>query len=143
MATEWRGYFYIEDLALTVQQLQTLIDVFKAWGLRNTSVHPHERNHWRVRLDGKAVIFEAVFDADNLTVLWVRTKLAEIFSVPVANITATTTSTDYGPLLTIKYNNVDRLRVGIFAGLAGTWPQSRAAAAHFLQDNSAGWNLPL
>ncbi len=143
MTTEWRGYFYIEDLGLTAQQRQTLVDTFKAWGLRNVSAQPHERNHWHVRPDGKAVIFEAVFDADNMTVLWVRTKLAEIFSVSLASVTATTTTTEYGPLLTFRYNSVDRLRLGIFAGLAGSWLQSRAAAAHFLADNFTGWNSGL
>ncbi len=142
MTTEWRGYFYIEDLGLTAQQRQTLVDVLKAWGLRNGSPHPHERNHWRVRPDAKALIFEAVFDADNMTVLWVRTKLAEIFSVPLANVTATTTSTEYGPLLTFRYNNVDRLRMGIFAGLASSWQQSWSAAIHFLADNPS-WAVPL
>lgn len=140
MATEWRGYFYIEDVGLTAQQRQTLINTFKAWGMRNDSVFPHERNHWRIRQDQKAVIFEAVFDADNLTILWVRTKLAEIFSVPVGDITNSQTSTEYGPLWTFKYQTVNKLRLGIFGGLSATWPESQAATSHFLLDNAAQWN---
>ncbi len=141
MTTEWRGYFYIEDLALNAQQRQTLVDTFKAWGLRNTSPQPHERNHWHVRPDGKAIIFEAVFEAENMTVLWVRTKLAEIFSVALASVTATTITTEYGPLLTFRYNSVDRLRLGIFAGLAGSWRDSWLAAAHYLRDYEPAWRV--
>jgi hypothetical protein len=142
MATEWDGYFYIEDLGMTADQRQTLVDTLKAWGLRNTSPKPKERNHWRVRGDALALIFEAVFDADNLTAAWVQAKLAQIFGVPVGNITYTTTSTAYGPLITFKYNSVNKLRLGIFAGLAATWEQSRAAAFQLVHDNISAWSVP-
>lgn len=137
--TEWRGYFYIEDLGLTDAQRSTLIDVLKAWGLRNLSIYPNERNHWAVRPDGLAVIFEAVFDADNLTVLWFRTKLAEIFNVPLTSITASTTTTIYGPVATFKYLTVNKLRMGIFGGLTATWEESHAAALLYLSDYKDLW----
>jgi hypothetical protein len=141
LSIEWRGYFYIEDLGMTDAQRNTLVNVLKAWGLRNNGPKPNERNHWRVRPDEKAIILEAVFDADNITVLWFRTKLAEIFSVPVANITATSTNTDYGPLATFKYLTVNKLRMGIFAGLSSTWTESWAAVLQFLADNKPAWDI--
>ncbi len=138
--SEWQGYFYIENLGLSAQQKQTLVDVLHAWGLRNVDPSPKKRNHWRVRLDNEAVIFEAVFEANNITVLWFRNKLAEIFSVPLANITATTTTTDYGPLSTFKYNTVNKLRMGIFASLNATWSESHDAVLQFISDNRSAWN---
>ena len=141
--SEWQGYFYVENLGLSAQQKLTLVDVLRAWGLRNQDPSPKKRNHWRVRLDGEAVIFEAVFEADNITVLWFRTKLSEIFSVPVANITATTTNTDYGPVSTFKYLTVNKLRLGIFAGLNSTWAESHLAVLHFIQDNQSAWSNPI
>ena len=93
MATLWRGYFFVESLDLTADQRATLVAALKAWGLRNTSVYPNERNHWAVRPDGLAVIFEAVFDADNLTAIWFRTKLSQIFSVSLTSVTATVATT--------------------------------------------------
>ena len=141
--SEWQGYFYVENLGLSAQQKQTLIDVLKVWGLRNQDLSPKKRNHWRVRLDGEAVIFEAVFEVDNITVLWFRTKLAEIFSVPVANITATTTNTDYGPVSTFKFLTVNKLRMGIFAGLSSTWSESRLAVLNFIADNRSAWDTSL
>jgi len=142
MLTDWHGYFYIEDLGLTDQQRLTLVDIFKARGVRNNGPFPHERNHWRIRKDDKAAIFEAVFEADELTTLWVRTRLAEIFSVPVANITASSTTTEYGPLLTFKYQTVNKLRLGIFAGLSATWQESWEAVRHFLIDFQLDWSAP-
>ena len=141
--SEWQGYFYVENLGLSAQQKQTLVDVLKVWGLRNQDLSPKKRNHWRVRLDGEAVIFEAVFEVDNITVLWFRTKLAEIFSVPVANITATTTNTDYGPVSTFKFLTVNKLRMGIFAGLSSTWAESRLAVLNFIADNRSAWDTSL
>ena len=141
--TEWVGYFYIEDLGLTDNQRQTIIDVLKAWGLRNDSIYPNLRNHWAVRPDGLAVIFEAAFDSENLTVLWFRTKLADIFGVSIDTITATTTNTIYGPVATFKYLTVNKLRMGIFGGLTATWAESHAAALLFLADNQDTWGVEL
>jgi hypothetical protein len=141
--TEWIGYFYIEDLGLTDTQRQTLIDVLKAWGLRNDSPYPNLRNHWAVRPDGLAMIFEGALDAEKLTVLWFRTKLSEIFSVALDTITATTTSTVYGPVATFKYLSVNKLRMGIFGGLTATWYESWLAATQFLADNQDTWGTEL
>ena len=140
-ATEWRGYFYIEDLGLTDNQRATLVDVLRAWGLRNLSEYPNERNHWAVRPDGLAVIFEAAFDSENLTVLWFRTKLAEIFGVSIDTITATTTNTIYGPVATFKYLSTNKLRMGIFGGITATWAESHTAVLQFLADNQDTWGV--
>jgi len=139
----WSGYFYIENLALTAAQREPLIDTLKGWGLSNSHPNPRHRNHWRVRTDGQAVIFEADFDESNLTALWFRTRLASILSVPVANVTSSTTQTAYGPLLTFKYNTTDRLRLGLFGGLSASYAESQAAAQKFLADNQAAWETIL
>lgn len=139
MATEWIGYFYIEDLGLTLSQRQTIVDVLKAWGLRNDSIYPNLRNHWAIRPDGMAVIYEGSLDADKLTVLWFREKLADIFSVLVSKITATTVSTIYGPVATFKYLTVNKLRMGIFGGVSATWEESHEAALLYLSDYKDLW----
>ena len=56
---DWYGYFYVEALSLTAQQKATLVNALKALGERNQDEHPNERNHWRIRQDNNAVIFEA------------------------------------------------------------------------------------
>jgi hypothetical protein len=121
---EWQGYFYIENLGMNAQQKQTLIDAMKAWGLHNDTSNPRDRNHWRVRLDNEAVIFEAVFEADQLTVSNLRTHLAGVFGVNENLISFTTSQNQYGELVVFKYNNVDRLRVGVFGGRSAGYLES-------------------
>ena len=132
-------YFYIENLALTAPQLNTLVTQLKALGQRNADPCPRYRNHWRIRPDNQAAIFEAVWDDADLTALNVRNRLAAIFSVSQASVTYATQSTAYGPLLTFTYSAVDRLRLGVFAGPAATYQQSQDEAKHFLADYAAGW----
>ena len=140
---EFQGYFYIEVLSLTAQQKQTLVDALKGWGLRNQSIFPNERNHWCVRPDGNALIFEAVFNSDLLTVSSLRSRLAGIFGVNVSTITYTTSTNDYGEIVVFRYNNVDRLRVGVFGGRLATYQVSRSAAQHYLKDFSSAWDIIL
>ena len=139
MATLWRGYFFVEDIGLTADQRSTLVSALRAWGLRNDSLLPNERNHWAVRPDGLAVIFEAVFDADNLTAIWFRTKLSQIFSVSLTSVTATVATTTYGTLATFKYLTTSKLRMGIFGGLTATWDQSHDAVLKYLAAYASLW----
>lgn len=132
-------YFYIENLNLTAGQKQTLVDQLRAIGRRDADANPHNHNHWRVRLDGDAVIFEGWFDDANLTAVGVRNRLAAIFSVAQTAITYTTTQTAYGPVVTYTYNAQQKLRCGVFGGLAATWAQSHAAVLAFLAANAAAW----
>jgi hypothetical protein len=136
---EWQGYFYIENLGLNQQQKQTLVDTLKAWGLHNDAPNPRDRNHWRARLDNEAVIFEAIFEADHLTVYYLRTRLAVIFGVHENLISFTTSQNKYGELAVFSYNNVDRLRLGVFAGRSAGYEESQLAAQQFLADFAGAW----
>jgi hypothetical protein len=136
---DWQGYMYIEVLSMTAQQRQTLVDALRAWGVRNDSQYPHERNHWRVRPDGLAVIFEAVFDNSLMTAVAMRNRLAQLFGVAQASVTYATTQTAYGPVVTFTYNAIARLRMGVFGGVDATYADSWAAAQAFLQANAAAW----
>ncbi len=138
---EWYGYFYIESLSLTQQQRQTLINALKGLGLHNQDEHPNERNHWRVRIDQLAVIFEAVFNSDHLTVAALRTRLANIFGINENLITFTTSTNQYGDIVVFKYNSIDRLRVGVFGGRSASYSASQAAANLFLHNFKDDWNI--
>ena len=140
---EWQGYFYIENLGLNAQQKTTLVSALQFWGQHNDAPNPRDRNHWRVRLDGEAVIFEAVFEADNLTVPSLRSRLADLFSVNDEQIDVSTSQNKYGNVATFSYNNVDRLRVGVFAGLQAGYAGSQAAAQQFIIDFASDWQQEL
>lgn len=132
-------YFYLENVALTAGQRDTLINQVKTWGRRDQDPNPRHRNHWRVRPDNQAVIFEAWINEDRLTVLNLRGMLANLYSVDIAEISASTTSNAYGQLVSITYNTFLRLRVGVFGGVAATYAASQAAALAYLAANRATW----
>jgi hypothetical protein len=136
---EWQGYFYIENLGLNAQQKQALVSALQSWDLHNDAPNPRDRNHWRVRLDGEAVIFEAVFNADDLTVSSLQSRLADLFGVNVEQIDASTSQNQYGEVAIFSYNHVDRLRVGVFAGRQAGYPASQAAAQQFIIDFASAW----
>lgn len=101
-------YFYLEDLALTVAQRNTLINTVREYGEENASQFPHRRMQTRARSDNKAMIFEAVFpDAglpgSPLSAAHFQQVLANIFNVPAANITYAVASPSYGQLVTYSY----------------------------------------
>jgi ribosomal protein L11 methylase PrmA len=104
-------YFYLEDLALTVAQRNTLINTVREYGEENASQFPHRRMQTRARADNKAMIFEAVFKDDQLTAAHFQQVLANIFGVPAANITYVVSSPSYGQLVTYSYNSTARLRL--------------------------------
>jgi hypothetical protein len=137
---EWQGYFYIENLGLNAQQKQTLVAALQQWGLRNDAPNPRDRNHWRVRPDGNAVIFEAAFDAEQLTLSSFEARLAALFGVSAGQIGAATSQNQYGEVAVFSYNNVDRLRLGVFGGRQAGYKESQLSAQQFLIAFASDWN---
>ena len=138
----WHGYMGMINLALTAPQRQTLAQALAALGPADDP-QPARRNHRRVRPDNDAVIFEAAFDEADLTVAKLRGYLANVFDVPVAQISANTTQQTFSnlqsPIVTLSYQGTQRLRVALFGGTAATWAQSRAEALAYLVANAAAW----
>jgi hypothetical protein len=137
-------YFYLEDLALTIAQRNTLINAVRNYGEENASQFPHRRMQTRTRTDNKAMIFEAVFpDAglpgSPLSAAHFQQVLATIYNVPAASITFAVTSPSFGQLVTYTYNSTARLRFGVFGGVIATWQQSRLQAIAYLIANLAAW----
>lgn len=132
-------YFYLENVNLTNTQRDTLVDAVKAWGRRDNDPNPRHRNHWRVRGDNQAVIFEAWIDEDKLTLLSLRQWLANLYGVALAQVTGSVTTNAYGQVVSLTYNAQVRLRVGVFGGAAATYEQSQAQALAYLAANAATW----
>ena len=132
-------YFYVEDLGLTGGQRGTIINQLQAWGTRNEDANPRNRNHWRVRQDGKAALFEVWLDDGNLTAGYFRQLLAELFGVGVGTISESTGSNAFGDYADFSYASVARLRLGVFGGVGASYAQSQAAAVSFLTVNAGAW----
>ena len=133
-----RQYYGIEALDLTAQQRQTLVQALQALGRSNGHAQPAWRNHWRVRLDALAVIFEGDFDDESWTVDSIKTRLANLFDVDADSIGAQVQQTAYGPLATFTRGPAT-VRLVAFGGLLATWQESRAAALAYLAANREAW----
>jgi len=135
-------YLGIENLGLTNPQRSTLISGLQALGQANAGPSPAQRNHWRIRTDNDAAIFEALFDEDTLTIAAIKQRLANIFGVDVSQITHSTSQHGtYGLIVTFVYLATNRLRMVAF-GYNGSWPAvgiSRTAAQAYLAANAAAW----
>lgn len=135
-------YFGIENLNLTNPQRTTLVTGLQALGVNNNSVQPAERIHWRVRTDNNAIIFEALFDEDNLTIAAIKARLATIFGVAVGTISHSTSQTAYGLVVTFTHSAQQKIRMVAFGhngSVWGTWVDSNAAARAYLAANAAAW----
>lgn len=134
-------YLGIENVALTNAQRNTLVSQLQQLGTANTDGNPSHRNHWRVRPDNQAVLFEAVFDENTVTIAAIAQRLADIFGIAVGSIATATQQTQYGLLVTYSRGGTPRLR-SIAFGYNNGWPAysiSQAAALQYLADNAAAW----
>ncbi len=145
MVNPWHGYFAIEDLGLTSGQRTTLWGELQALAEDSANdPQPAKRIHWVIRaVDGKAIILEALFNADNLTILKFKTRLAALFAVSVDDITANTIQQTYQTIATdiatFKHLGDNKVRFAAFAGVGSAWAQSKTEAKAFLDDNRAAW----
>ena len=141
--TNWHGYFAIEDVNLVDAQQQELWQVLKTIGTDNEGPSPQFRNHWRFSLNRKKVIFEALFDRNQLTINQFKGWLGSIFSVDPATIdnvnSQKTFSTLPTPIITFGREGTNIIRFAAFGGLEATWPQSRREVLAYLAMNPSEW----
>lgn len=133
-----RFYVGVEALSLTTQQKNTLVQAIQQLGA-NTDPNPAFRNHWRVRNDANALIFEACFEDSQLTVAAFTAYLANVFGVPAAQISSSVVTNSVGTIGTFTYQAVQRLRIVLFGGVSATYAESQAAVLAYLAANSAAW----
>lgn len=135
-------YFGIENINLTNGQRNTLVAGLQTLGTSNSDPQPCNRNHWRIRTDNDAAIFEADFDENTLTIAAIKQRLATIFSVAVGTITHSTSQSAYGLVVTFIHGGQNKIRSVAFGhnGSAwGTYADSKAAVLAYLQANAAAW----
>lgn len=136
-------YFGIENLNLTAPQKATFIEALQALGQNNSGDKPNEKNHWRVRIDNDAVIFEGLFNEDNLTIVAIKARLATIFGVAVGTISHSTSQhATYGLIVTFIHSSQNKIRMVAFGHNGTAWTtiaQSRAAAQAYLAANAVAW----
>ena len=138
--SDWHGYLGIENVGLTDEQRDTMVDWFKTLGRADNSPFPHLRTQSRIRIDRQAAIIEAVFRDDWLSVEFVKAKLADVFGIDPSTIDDELTQTNYGPMVTFsRPAATPRLRMLLFGGVGADWEQSRQATVDYISANREDW----
>ena len=135
-------YLGIENINLNASQKQTLITELKALGPASDP-QPARLCHWRTSLDGDAVIFEALFNENNLTVARFKQRLGAIFGVDPETINHSTNQLDFAgfgtPVVTFSRGGTDYLRFALFGGVGATWMESGDECRGYLKANQEDW----
>lgn len=138
----WHGYIGIENLNLNADQHQTLVQELRSLG-PGSDPQPARLCHWRTRLDGKAAIFEALFNKDNLTITKFKERLGAIFSVDPDTIDYLTQGFSFAggstPIVTFSRNATDYLRFALFGGQSSEWMESGDECRGYLAANIDEW----
>lgn len=136
-------YIGIENLGLNASQKQSLVAALRQLGNANNDPQPALRNHWAIRADNEAVIFEALFDDDQWTIAKTKERLGALFGVAVGSINHTTSTLAVGgttsTVVRFTYNSQARLHLVIFGTLTADYETSRAAAVAYKIANAAQW----
>lgn len=138
----WHGYIGIENLALNQAQRQTLVDALKTLGPASDP-QPARLCHWRTRLDGEAIILEALFSEDNLTITKFKQRLGNIFGIDPTTIYHGTIVMSFAggitPVVTFSRNNTDYLCFALFGGQDAAWMTSGDECRGYLAINRDDW----
>ena len=138
-------YFGIENLALNDDQKATLVDALTQLGPKS---HPSPAClcHWRIRLDGDAAIFEALFEDSAITVDAIRQYLANIFGVDAENIGDSISFVTFDSRRTAvarySYAGTEYLQLAVFGYAGGEWPtwsESGDECRAYLAANRGQW----
>ena len=131
-------YIGIEVLTMTAAMRGTLVEALKHIG-RQDGDQPCKITHWRTRLDNLAIILEAEWAEDEVTVAALAHRLEALYGLAAGTVTTTTTQSAYGPLVVFKTGTTSRLRLVVFGGVEASWGESLAKATLYLKDNAATW----
>lgn len=136
-------YVGAERLTMTDPQAATVVGLLRAMGRSNADSNPRRRIHWRVRLDGNAGIYQALYDEDDLSIAAFKAQLAAAFGVAIGTITHAVTTPTFGTrastVVTFTHSSAQRFRVVLFGGVNATLEQSAAEARAYLAANAAAW----
>lgn len=137
-------YFVVERQNIGIGNWNALIELFEAMGTKGSSM-PASNLHWRTRLDGDAVIYESMFDTEEVSIAAFKQLLADEFGVLIADIEIVVDSDSYAGGTTttwqFMYNAVNRFKVERFGGGGATWKQSGDECRKYLSINQEEWRL--
>lgn len=135
-------YIGFENINLNTSQRTTLFAVLTALGPL-TSPQPCFLMQARLRLDSDAIIAEALFDENKITIVAVKQWLADIFSIELGDISHDTITQSFAggdtPVTTFTYAATNYIRMGAFGGFACGWKTSHGECLGYLSLYQSEW----
>jgi len=123
----WCGYIGVENLNLTPPQRLALMDALEELGPASFW-KPNKHNHQKIRPDNEAMIFEAEFDIDTISVPAFKNLLGNIFGVSPDSINHATDSQSFGggtsTVITFSRIFTNYARAVMFGGIGASWQES-------------------
>jgi len=139
----WHGYFGIENLNLSDTQRATLVSDLKGLGVVPDRRQPCWLNHWKTRSDNQAVIYEALWNADNITIQAVKNRLGVIFDISpslISHATQTQSFAGYATqIITFDYGGINYIRMAVFGGVSTAREISRQECVGYIIANVDEW----
>jgi len=134
-----RAYYGVEDLGLTASQRAAIVQAIQALGYDNEHPNPAWRNHWRIRPDNLAVVFEAAWNTEEWTIENVKGYLADAVNVNPNIIDDVLETITYGLMVTFSVAGTAYLRIVAFGGLGTDYETSHTAVLEYLSDFKDAW----
>lgn len=99
---------------------------------------PAKINHWRVRPDGNAIILEAEFKDESITVDAIKKFLGNVFGIDWNTIDHKISNTIFDtletPIVTYSRAGMDYIRFALFGGKDASWEESGQEARAYIKD---------
>ena len=139
-------YFGMVNLSMNASQKQQLVQALRNLG-SNEDMQPCHRNHWRTRPDNDAVIFEALWNEDHISITFIKSYLGNIFGISPSTINHAVLQQTFGVLptavVTFSRNGTNYIRIVYFGYSGGgnypSWIQSLAEVTAYLAANRVAW----
>lgn len=140
-------YFVVERLNIGIGNWSALVSLFDAMGTHDSTLPAHN-THWRTRLDGNAIIYESLYDSEEVSITAFKQLLANEFGVAIDDILHILSNEDYAGYGTtvwvFYYDSIDigkdRFRVERFAP-GGSWNDSREECIAYISTYAQLWEV--
>ena len=139
----WHGYFVIEQLAdLPDEDWEKILSTANGLGPA-VDGQPCNLNHWRQRLDGRAVLYEALFTEQRISEGQWKVLIGAMLGVPPPQMELARDVASYAgnstDETTYSHDGDEFATIRWFAGMGAPWMDSGDECRGYLKLHQAQW----
>ena len=140
----WHGYCLNENLAMDASDWEQMLQAIQGLG-PGFSSSPAEMNHRRMRLDGQAELYEALFTEQRISEDQWKVIIGAMIGKPPPQMELTRKIVSYNgyetPETTYGYGGTDYVTIRWFAGIGSAWMESGDECRAYLALFADQWEL--